>query len=299
MLNWTLWPLLISSFFISSVEAHFLWRVDGERPSYLYGTIHSSDTRVREIPPAVMESLSASATFHPELEFSPENLGRMTAAIFAAGETDLEKTLSPALWTRVARQAEKEGVPAFLIRRVPVELLPVVFAAPPETDFNHVVDVQVYERARADGLAIHQLETVEEQMSVFRNLPRETALAFLEDALNEAEKGYPAISRTLELYGRGDLEGLEAFLRKEFDRYDAPELEAALITRRNRLMAERLLPFLKEGGAFAAVGVGHLPGEEGIVALLEQKGFAVSRVPLRPPSPRELEKSRSPVGTDR
>ena len=43
-------------------------------------------------------------------------------------------------------------------------------------------------------------------------------------------------------------------------------------------MRERALPLLAKGGAFIAVGVAHLPGEGGLLRLLEQDGFTVERI---------------------
>ncbi len=280
MLKWPLAILLFNLAAAAPASAHFLWKVEGEKPSYLYGTIHSSDEKVRDIPKPVLDALAESSTFHPELEFSPENLGTLSAAVFS-GSGDLEKELPPRLWNRVRQHAEKSGIPAALLRRVPLQLLPVLFATPPESDFNHVIDVQLYTRAKENGIPIHQLETVEEQLNVFRALPREAALAFLEEAIAEAEKGFPTMNKTIRLYSEGDLSGLEKFLREEFDRYDLPQLEEALITERNRHMAKRLEPYLKTGGAFIAVGVGHLPGEQGILDLLQKTGHQITPVKLR------------------
>lgn len=50
-----------------------------------------------------------------------------------------------------------------------------------------------------------------------------------------------------------------------------------LIDDRNHRMAERLIPLL-DRRLFVAVGAGHLPGEQGILRLLEQRGFTATRV---------------------
>lgn len=282
MLKSTVLIVLLFGAMHSSVQGHFLWKIDGEKPSYLVGTVHSSDPSVRNIPPPVLEALERSSTYHPELEFSPENLGKLTAAMFASGE-DLEKELPPELWRRVAREGEKLGLPRALLRRVPLQLAPMIFATPPGADFDKVLDIQLYRRALEGGLDIQQLESVDEQISVFRSLPRATAVSFIEEALAEAEKGHPSLQKTLQLYSRGDLQGLETFLREEFERYKIPGLEEALLLRRNQLMYERLQPFLRDGGAFVAVGVGHLPGEGGLISLLRDSGLTVRRIELREP----------------
>jgi uncharacterized protein len=51
-----------------------------------------------------------------------------------------------------------------------------------------------------------------------------------------------------------------------------------MITVRNRHMAERAEATLNAGNAFMAVGALHLPGPEGLVSLLQQKGFTVTPI---------------------
>ena len=47
---------------------------------------------------------------------------------------------------------------------------------------------------------------------------------------------------------------------------------------RNVTMVNRMAVRLAEGGAFIAVGALHLPGERGLVSLLTQAGYTVTRV---------------------
>lgn len=274
---------LLSLLATTPTDGNFLWKINTEKPSYLYGTVHSSDPAVRDLPVEVLDALKGSASFHPELEFSPENIGRITAAIFAPGSGDLSEDLPPALWGRLSTNARKAGIPLGLLRRIPVQLAPLLFASPPETDFNSILDVQLYQKAKEEGLAIHQLETVDEQMAIFRALDPREAILFLEEALDEWEEGFPSQATILRHYRAGDLDGIQTFLDEEFKRLDLPELTAQLIDRRNHRMVNRLQPHLSKGGVFAAVGVGHMGGEEGIVALLTSQGYEVTRVPLPVP----------------
>lgn len=284
MLKHSLSILLLQVMVPSASEAHFLWEVEGDKPSFLYGTIHSSDSRIRDIPEPVLRALKNASSYHPEIELSPQNLGALAAATFS-GKGDLEKEIPPKLWQSIVRLGERSGLPVVLLRKVPLQLLPILFAAPPETDFNQIIDVQTYQIAKDHNIPIHQLEEVDEQLDVFRTLPKETILLFLEEAISEADKGFPALETTIELYSRGDLHGLVKFLGEEFKRYDQPQLEEALLTDRNRLMAQRLEPFLGNGSAFVAVGAAHLPGDDGIVELLRRQGHTVTRVELHAPVP--------------
>ena len=51
-----------------------------------------------------------------------------------------------------------------------------------------------------------------------------------------------------------------------------------LLDRRNLRMADRMEERLQEGGAFVAVGALHLPGEKGILSLLNSKGYRLTRL---------------------
>lgn len=53
-----------------------------------------------------------------------------------------------------------------------------------------------------------------------------------------------------------------------------------LLEQRNTRFLERSAALLQEGGVFMAVGAAHLPGPNGLVALLEDKGYSVTRVVL-------------------
>ena len=55
----------------------------------------------------------------------------------------------------------------------------------------------------------------------------------------------------------------------------AADFQNRLVVHRNHLMAERMQPYLKQGKAFIAVGALHLPGETGLLNLLEQRGYTV------------------------
>jgi uncharacterized protein YbaP (TraB family) len=43
-------------------------------------------------------------------------------------------------------------------------------------------------------------------------------------------------------------------------------------------MSERMQQYLQQGKVFVAVGALHLPGEDGLLNLLEQQGYTVRRL---------------------
>jgi uncharacterized protein YbaP (TraB family) len=64
----------------------------------------------------------------------------------------------------------------------------------------------------------------------------------------------------------------------------APALRAYFMSQgvdaRNHRMLESLLAWLDEGTVFVAVGALHLPGQDGLVTLLRQRGFELQPLPF-------------------
>jgi len=58
--------------------------------------------------------------------------------------------------------------------------------------------------------------------------------------------------------------------------------ERQFLTDRNRNWIDRLLDEAQGKNVFAAVGAAHLPGENGVLYMLEQKGFAIEALPFDP-----------------
>jgi uncharacterized protein YbaP (TraB family) len=258
----------------------FLWKVDGPAPSWLFGTIHSDDSSVATLPAVVIASLDASRSFHPEVEASAELGLEVAARMFGSDGPDLATRLPTVLWARVRKAGDTLGLPEPLLQRLSPGFAAMLFSAPANTDIASTVDGQLYDRAVSHGLAVAALETIDEQLSLFDKLPDAQAIAALTDALDELAAGRPAGKKLLAAYTSGDERTVVAVVAAEFAASPAARaLAEPLLYRRNQLMADRLAPQLKAGGAFVAIGVAHLTGPRSLIELLRARGWRITRVP--------------------
>ncbi len=258
----------------------FLWRVEGPRPSWLFGTIHSADPMVARLPPSVTTALDRSRSFHPEVALSADLAAKLAAKLFTADTPNLSTRLSSTLWARVKRAGAELGLPELMIERLTPGLAMLFFSAPTDTDVDATVDGQLYTRASARSISIKPLETIDEQLAIFGQLPEDQAIAALAEVLNEAEHGRPNEKRLLRAYASGDERALIAVIEAEFaSSPGARALAEPLLYRRNRQMADRLAPHLSTGGAFVAIGAAHLTGPKSVIALLRARGFKITRAP--------------------
>jgi len=89
------------------------------------------------------------------------------------------------------------------------------------------------------------------------------------------------IRSLMRLYLKRDLTGLKAYSDSHMAKGGqklAKVLDKSLVVDRNHRMVKRMQPRLQEGNAFIAVGALHLPGEKGILRLLENRGYRVKAV---------------------
>jgi uncharacterized protein YbaP (TraB family) len=257
----------------------FLWRVEGPTPSYLFGTVHSADPTVKVIAPAVLNALDRCTSFHPEIELSPEMAGRMALRLFTATTPDLKTRLPLSLWERVKSAGAQLGLPEPLLQRLSPGFAALLFAVPfDETDIGATVDGQLYARSQSRGLAIVALETVDEQLDLFANLPPAQAQALLAESLDDFEAGHARLAKLLAAYASGEERNIAAEIEKEFKNSSVRELADPLLYRRNTGMSARAEAYLRRGGAFVAVGVAHLVGPRSMIALLRSRGFKITRV---------------------
>lgn len=248
-------------------------------PSWLFGTMHSDDPRVTELPAAVQRTFDASAAVVLELVPDARTARASAEAMMLAPGRGLSDLLPAELFRRTRAALRRHGVRARSAERL-TPWAAVVMLSVPRARSGAVLDVVLYRRALAGGKPVQGLETGGEQFAAFDALSLGEQIALLEDTLAARERFSVLFAALIDAYLARDLAGLHQLgerLLAEDEALDAA-LREALIGRRNERMLERLLPMLAEGGRFVAVGALHLPGEEGLLARLDALGYRISRV---------------------
>ena len=261
-----------------------LWRVErpGTVPSHVFGTIHYPDPRVTRLPPAVQEALLGSRSFTMEISLDDTARRVFADAMFLDRGRRLDALLDPATFEQAVRRMAAAGFP----REITAQLKPwavLVNLVVPEPTEGVILDNELLHQAMLQRKTVYQLETVEEQIAVFDDIPMETQVALLQDTLRRFDLMAGMIGRTIDAYLASDLEGIwriNTVLMQSSG--DAESHHRYFIRRvihgRSIIMAHRMQARLREGKAFFAVGAMHLYGEQGILNLLQQEGFIVTRV---------------------
>ncbi len=262
-------------------ERGLLWRVSqqGVAPSFVFGTIHLEDPRVLRLPAIVRESVEKSDTFVPEAVPDPAALLAVGQRLFLEDGRTLASIAGPALFEEAAALLGQQGLPSVVAERLQPWAATLILSVP-RAQSGMFLDRQLYELARNGGKRIVALETLSEQIELFAGMQPSDQVALLRQAVGQFHRLPQRVEEITAAYLARDLGLLEELARNSMG--DDPRLARTIGQRividRNARMVERLLPLLREGSVFVAVGALHLPGPDGMLSLLREAGYGVSVV---------------------
>ncbi len=270
-----------------------LWRIErpkaagsaahGKAASHLYGTVHIDDPRATTFGASVRRALATSRVFLPELLPDAASAQAFAVATQAEPGQTLAVLAEADDFERIAdRLSTRYGVP----RATTAQLKPwaaYVYLSQPARPMGEIVDAALIRLAQQQGLAIRPLETVAQQIAAMDAVPVASQLALLAALARDHDSAMTDVARLVERYLAQDLGGLRRL--QDSAVRDDPSLRQPMadfieqvLDRRNERMLTTLLPQIEAGGAFAAMGALHLPGEQGLLARLARAGWRVQRV---------------------
>ncbi len=258
-----------------------LWKIEspGREASYLFGTMHSADPRVTNVHQSVRDALNNASSFTMELLLNGASISSMAEAMFFAKGQSLRAAVGDELFEQTKQAMAEHGFPTRgLDSKKPWVI--IMMLSTPLVEPGLALDLLLQLEATLQSKPTFGLETIEEQIGVFNDMSMEDQVTLLRHAVRIHGEITREFERLVEIYRSGDLNRLMELVRgykdEEGGAYDA--MLERLLTRRNRVMVERMAPRLKEGNAFIAVGVAHLPGKNGLLDLLDRVGYHVSAV---------------------
>jgi uncharacterized protein len=136
------------------------------------------------------------------------------------------------------------------------------------------VDQQIAGWAARDGKPVDGLETLEAQLSMFKELPQATQVELLLKTLEEVGEMDAEAGRMIEAWRTGDLARLAGWLEEDFAGFEA--LRSRIVEDRNRAWLADIEALLeREGTSLVVVGALHLVGPDGVPELLSARGHRV------------------------
>jgi uncharacterized protein YbaP (TraB family) len=251
----------------------------GYPDSFVVGTMHSEDPRVKATLVEIRPLLDR--VDRVVLELVPDGVAMLAAgaATLLPEGRRLRQQVDPTLFDAVAGAAAQRGIAVDIIDRMQPWAVALLLGLP-EADTGRFLDQEIYLAALAAGRPVTGLESVGEQLMVFRSMPSQLQLQLLDETVKNVHRLPTQLEQLTQLYLSGDARSLERITHEHFDSMPRPLaswFEERLLHKRNRRMLGRLQPLLADEAVMVAVGAMHLGGDSGLLAGLRRLGFEVSR----------------------
>lgn len=263
-----------------------IWEIrDEDSVVHIFGTVHILRPDINWQTDEVMSAFYAAETVYFEAPVNDPAQAQATQqavianAINPAGVT-LSSLVSAETWESIESIAPRIGIS-------PSQLEPMrPWLATVQLSFGFIVasgynpesgvEATLWPMANEAGKTLAYFETVEEQIGFFANLPQEVEVRLLEETMAEFEQSPDQIDTLVTSWANGDQAAIDAVMNGQM-RADAPEVHDVIIVQRNQRWAEEIENILDGSGTvFIAVGSGHLPGEQGVISLLRDRGIEIS-----------------------
>jgi len=258
-----------------------LWEISGNglsEKSYLFGSIHIQDKRVFQLNAEVWNRFEKSTNFALECDIESINQDEI------AGQMMMPKSYSELLSEEDYQLLEKvieeyTEVPFLAIEQMkPFFVSMLISQSVLAMDEEVPLDLYILRKAREAKKTVLELETFNEQMNIVDQISFDEQMNALLKLIREPD---------LETNLHADAEKLiSAYLSQDdanlykliLETDNSEAFMKQFLINRNQNMLKKIKTFIAGGSTFIVVGAGHLPGGDGLVALLKKAGYALTPV---------------------
>lgn len=287
-----LW-IIVTCFYSSALHAAsqpLLWQVqdkDSRVRLYLFGSLHYGDEAFYPLPDAVLQAHRDSDVLAVELDIDALDGEKVRAALkqygYYPGEKNLQTQLGEKMWKTLTQVSENLGGDAQQLKQFKPWLaaLQLTNMQLARSDYQQTLGLDKYFlTASRDKKIILELESLDEQMQLFNQLSDAEQVEFLQVTLNEQGKAEESLKRLADAWYQGDEPTLNELVFRSFrQRKLGHRLYQFIFVERNKQMLKTIDAYMKKAQKiFLVVGIGHMLGEDGLVALFQAQGYQVTLV---------------------
>ena len=282
----------------------FLWQATrGDQIIHLIGTLHVYDPRHQATFDQVKLWLDAADTILLELGDGDE--ARVQAAMatnpglgYIVDGPTLPELLSPEDWALLSNAMKSRGIPGFLAAKMKPWTVLITLGSSAcllgevqqgKRGLDHLI-LDYAASIENPGQALEPFDTA---FHLFDAYDQDEILEFVRLTLRlEDFSPDDQLYTTIQAYFRGDVRIIWEFaldqglahpqgMSRDDILAEYAKLEEALIYNRNRAWMDPILTAADKGRVVVAAGALHLPGEDGVLRLLEKHGFTLLRIPQK------------------
>ncbi|TGV18590.1 TraB/GumN family protein [Pseudoalteromonas sp. MEBiC 03607] len=275
--------LLASSF---SIAKSAIWQVSkGDEYIYLAGSIHILPSKELPLPTEFNQAYKLIDTLVLEADVpapsdSSAQLTLLKALSYQAGET-LSSKLTEKVKQQLKLQLNSYGMHLYELdsfRPFMVSLLIMSLELQKQQLLGEGVDSYLAKLAKQDNKKIAYLETLAFQLNLFKQLGNEDENTFIESLLAQVSDFQQLYVEMLYAWRNGDMQAMAQLTTLPLKQRD-PLTYEMLIKQRNLTWLSKIERyFTNHQKELVLVGAAHLAGEDSLLGLLKNKGYAIKQL---------------------
>jgi len=286
MFTKTIASLSIAVMFVSaSASAAPVFKVTkGKETVYIGGTFHLLTEKDYPLPEAFNTAYSAAdevyfETNMKEIETPAFQQKSLKVIMYQDGKT-LKSGLNEKTYARFVEYAKARNIPPMQLNPLNptgVMLTITIMEYQARGFVAEGVDKHFFQKATVDNKTIAWFETPDEQLAILDSFDNEDPNGLINYTLDEIENIDDVIKTLHKSWRDGDMETLTKLGIDSFEGY--PQVyKTVLVDRNNKWMKKIEAMFTDQGTEFVLVGALHLPGDDGVLTQLENKGYTVEKL---------------------
>jgi uncharacterized protein len=264
----------------SSRGKTLLWEITGnglKEPSYLFGTMHilcASDARLSSNLKNIIKNCK-QIYFEIDMDNMAELMGAMKYLRMNDG-VKLSDLLTTAEYEKVKDYFEKNKtmLPLSMMTRFkPYFVSSLIGEKMMTCEKKNGMEELIMRESKQYDKEIKGLETTEFQASIFDSIPYDKQAKDLVAYIDSIDTYRQTTMEMVDVYRDQDLDRMDALMKKSDPGME--EYMDLLLYNRNRHWVMQLPPIMQGGSVLVAVGAGHLAGDQGVIKLLQKKGYTL------------------------
>jgi uncharacterized protein YbaP (TraB family) len=270
----------------AAASRDFMWKVTGKTGAmYLIGSVHMLTQDFYPLSKAFEDAFKESDLLVEEVDLeemlSPQSQMQILSRGMLPSSQSLDTVVSPQTFALVTKRTAALGLPIEPLKRFKPWSLALMLAQlewqKAGFDGELGLDRHFYDRAKREGKAVQGLETTEFQISQFDGISMAEQERLLADTLNDLDTEMANLSTLAQAWKAGEAPTVERIVLQDLKK--DPQMYQRLLVARNRNWLPKLdALFSRSGRAFVVVGAAHLVGPDGLIALLQAKGYRVEQM---------------------
>lgn len=251
----------------------------GIKRSYLFGTMHAMEENSFFFPKRIIKLLEKSDALCLEIKNITEV--RINPDMLIDTTLHLKAYCDSAEWSSLTKWAEEK------LLMKPIQFEANFEHAKPFMLFQFILAMNLptntksHERelekiAALNKIQLLGLESVDEQLNIFNQIPFDDQMDMVFSELNNGQKSIQDFKNLQQAYKEQTLNILCDFASNE----KLAGNTALFLDNRNKRWIPKMIDMMGEESVFFAVGAGHLCGEYGLIALLKKEGFDLKAIKL-------------------